>query len=223
PLNAVKMGSDLLLASDGLPPAQRSVVSSISRSAARMERMIGDLLDFTRLRFGQGLPVTPEETDLLALSQTAVEELEMAHPGRRIEVRGAGDCRAAADPDRAAQVVSNLVANALQYSLRGTPVLVNVNGEGAEAVRLEVHNEGEPIPPVLLPELFEPFRRNAGEDKPRLATSGLGLGLYIVKQIMLAHGGTIEARSTREGGTIFAARWPRRAAALAAPAQAGRG
>ena len=104
--------------------------------------------------------------------------------------------------------LSGMIKNALDYSREGTPVTLSLQDEG-ERVRLEVGNRGEPIPAELLPLLFEPFRR--GGSRAGSASSGLGLGLFIVQQIATAHGGTVEVRSSREEGTVFTVRLPRMA------------
>lgn len=211
PLNVVKMGTSVLL-NGSIPAAkQQGVIGQISRSADRMERMIGDLLDFTRSRLGEGIPVAPQSVDLNALMRQALEEFGISNPDQKVQLRAAAaDCQVTADPDRFTQVVSNLIANAIQHSPPGTAV--NVRLEGFEAdVRLSVHNHGIPIPPESLSSLFEPFCRGGDSaNEPHLPTSGLGLGLYIVSQIMRAHGGSISVCSTAGEGTTFTARWPRR-------------
>jgi signal transduction histidine kinase len=122
-----------------------------------------------------------------------------------LEVRG--DCQGFWDEERMAQVLSNLVANALQHSPAGTPVSVRL--EGLDSLqRVEVHNTGAPIPDSLRARLFEPFHRSVHiSGKP--ARGGLGLGLYIVAQIIQAHGGSVEVSSTREEGTSFIVLLPR--------------
>jgi signal transduction histidine kinase len=102
-----------------------------------------------------------------------------------------------------AQVVSNLVGNAITHGAPGEPVRVSLDGD-ADELRLTVWNAGTQIPPEMLPVLFEPFRRGAAS-----RGRGLGLGLYIVKQIVTAHGGDIDVHSTAENGTTFAVRVPR--------------
>jgi signal transduction histidine kinase len=173
-----------------------------------MSRMIDDVLDLTRSRLGNGIPVFPRRTDIGAVSRTVIEELRAAH--RQCELRWDAD-RAVNpwgmwDPDRLAQVVSNLVGNAITYGCAEGPVSVKLVDED-QAVTLEVHNAGEPIPAELIPVVFDPFRRGAHEDAPR--GEGLGLGLFIANQIVLAHGGSIGVRSSVQEGTCFTVRLPR--------------
>jgi K+-sensing histidine kinase KdpD len=125
-----------------------------------------------------------------------------------IELRAEGDTCGAFDPDRTAQVVSNLVANAIHHSPESSAVRIGVRGEKDELV-LEVHNEGAPIPAEVMPRLFEAFQPGVKESGPN---AGLGLGLYIVQQIVDGQGGSIEVRSEEGDGTTFTVRLPRRAA-----------
>jgi signal transduction histidine kinase len=196
-----------LLRSDDLGERHVRGVRRIVTSAERMRRMISDLLDFARGRLGGGIPLMPRAMDLGALCQEVVEELEISRPGREVELVLDGDLRGGWDADRLSQLLINLGRNALDYSPEDTRVRFSVHDEGAH-LRLEVHNEGPPIPPERLGLLFEPFRRFA-EHEGRSSSSGLGLGLYIVEQIVRAHGGEVGVRSTREEGTTFTVRLPR--------------
>jgi signal transduction histidine kinase len=209
PLNAISLSASVLLREEELPPRALKTAGRISQSAERMARMIGDLLDFTRGRLGGGIPITRQAVELGALCRPVLDELKVARPERELRLRVMGDLHGEWDGDRLAQLVGNLVKNALDYSPAEHPVTVTLRDEGAW-VRLEVHNLGEPIAPESLPELFEPFRRGMRKDESAQG-SGLGLGLFIAHQIALAHGGTLEARSTREEGTTFTVRMPRRA------------
>jgi len=196
----------VLLRQHTLPERALRVAQRIALNAELMGRMIGDLLDLTRGRLGGGIPITPAPIDLGPLGRRVLSELEVAHPARPLRLEARGDLQGEWDPDRLAQVIGNLLKNAVDYSPADTPITLALQDEGTH-VRIEVRNQGEPIPPELLPVLFEPFRR--GEGRGRAATSGLGLGLYIVQQIATAHGGNVEARSTREAGTVFTVRLPR--------------
>jgi signal transduction histidine kinase len=173
-----------------------------------MGRMIGELLDFTRGRLGGGISIHPQPANLRHLCRHVVEELEISHPGRELRLKADGHFLGEWDPDRLTQLLGNLGKNALDYSPSGTVVGFTLHDEG-DCVRVEVHNEGPPIPRTLLSGIFEPFRRAVeGDGHP---TSGLGLGLYIVEQIARAHGGTVSVRSTEAEGTTFTLRLPRHA------------
>ncbi len=179
-----------------------AVVRRMADNASRIERMMRDLIDYTRTRQGRGLPVAPRDADLLPLCRQIIDGMQVLHPGRALELSASGDTRATFDPDRAAQVVSNLLTNAIAYSPADSPVRIALQGV-EESVVFEVHNRGPPIPAESMPRLFEAFERFAVDH------SGLGLGLYIAQQIVEAHGGSISVRSDAASGTTFTVRWPR--------------
>jgi signal transduction histidine kinase len=206
PLNAIVLGAATLLKREGLDEKSTQSVRRILRSADRATRMIRDLLDFTQVRLGGGIPVQVTPLDLSVHAEQVLEDLEHTHPEHRLKFTQEGDTRGEWDPDRIAQVITNLVGNALKYSPPGSPVAVRTRGEG-DTVIFEVHNHGEPIAAELLPALFKPLSRGAG--KVDMETRSIGLGLYIVESIVRAHGGSIEVRSTVEEGTWFTVRLPR--------------
>ncbi|HEX8441845.1 PAS domain-containing protein [Archangium sp.] len=206
PLNVILMSAQGLLREAGLSERATRSAQRIATSAERMGRMIADLLDFTRGRLGGGIPITLRSTHLGQLCRRLLDEMKALHPTRELVLREDGDLHAEVDPDRVAQLVGNLVKNALDYSPAGTPVTLSLHGE-EKFVRLEVHNHGPPVPAEVLPVLFEPFRR--GRQGEKSSHSGLGLGLFIVQQIVASHGSTVEARSTQEEGTTFIVRLPR--------------
>jgi PAS domain S-box-containing protein len=209
PLAAVRLSAATLLARETLPPDIRRVVERIDASADRMARLVKQLLDFTRARMAGGIPLRPRDIALDEVCRRIVSELELVHPGRDIRVEVEGNCHGSWDEERMAQVLSNLVANALQHSPAGTPVRIRLEGVGT-LQRVEVHNGGVPIPDSLRARLFEPFHRIVGGAQPKPPRgAGLGLGLYIVAQIIQAHGGSVEATSTAEQGTRFILLLPR--------------
>ncbi|HEY3449950.1 MAG TPA: ATP-binding protein [Myxococcales bacterium] len=205
PLCAISLSATTLLRDPGLPERAVRTAGRIKSSADRMEQIVRDLLDFTRVRAGQPIPLEVRPVDLLALCRQAVEEAGEAHPGRALSLRGSGsDARGEWDPGRISQAVSNLLANALTHGAPGTPVDVRVEGRPGSVI-VEVANQGPPIDPGILPHLFEPFRR--GETGP--AQRGLGLGLFIARELVHRHGGSLEVRSD-ERETAFRITLPRR-------------
>lgn len=207
PLGAILLSARTLLRAEGPSESQRRALQRIVTSAERMGRMINELLDLTRARLGGGIPLSRQPVELRGLCQQVLEELEATHPGREIRVHAEGNLQGEWDADRLNQLLGNLGKNALDYSPEGTPVDLSLVDEG-EWVRVEVHNQGPPIPEEHLASLFEPFRRARREEDS--ASSGLGLGLFIADQIVQAHGGSIGVRSTAEAGTTFSVRLPRR-------------
>jgi signal transduction histidine kinase len=205
PLSAVSAGTNLLLRSETIDSVDRTRVEMIARASERMNRMITDVLDFARAHLGEGIPVTPEECDLGELCRTAADELRAQHPDRPIEVRVRGDVRGRFDPQRVVQALGNLVGNAVQHG--EGPVLIDVvEADHRRSVTTRISNRGRPIPAHLVPRLFQAFHAvRAGEGEPR---AGLGLGLYIVGQIVAAHAGVIEVSSTPAETTVTI-QWPR--------------
>ena len=174
-------------------------------SGERMTRMIDQLLDFTRVRVGRGIEIAPRPAQLADLCEQVVDELAWAHPEWRVQVESRGDLVGVWDPDRMLQVVSNLIANAGQHGEAGANIVVRLDGSDADSVTLDIHNDGS-ISEELLPELFTPFR------SPRAQRAGgLGLGLFITQQIIVAHGGSVAVSSSEANGTTFSIRLPRRA------------
>jgi len=206
PVSAILLGVIALLRGEELSDRQTKSVVRIQSSAERASRMIRDLLDFTQARLGGGIRIERRATDLHELTRDVLEEIEATHGDRELRWSRAGDGRGEWDPDRLGQVVQNLVTNALKYSPANTPVRIETHAEDGGVV-LSVHNEGAPIPPERLGSIFQPLQRASGEvDK---AGRSIGLGLYIVKQVVDAHGGRIGVESTAEAGTTFTVRLPR--------------
>jgi PAS domain S-box-containing protein len=214
PLNAITMAASLLLKQGKLEAQQQRSLRRIVSSAERATRMLRDLLDFTQARLEGALPVTPRALDLHELTRQVVEEVQLAHPQRRLLLERGGDGQGAWDEDRLAQLITNLVNNALTYSEESSPVRVRTQGQ-PDAVELSVHNTGKPIPPELMPQLFQPLKR--GDGKGSRGTHSIGLGLFIVKHIVEAHGGRISVDSSEEHGTTFTVSLPRSPPGAAAP------
>ncbi len=204
PLSAILMGIQLLGRTEGERRAR--VLGHVRTSAERAQRLIEELLDFTKARVGQGLSVKLGAIDLHEITAQAIDELMLAFPDRVIThlSNGSGEC--IADSDRLAQLIGNLVSNAATYGRTGTPIVVRSEVDGANAM-LAVHNEGEPIPPALLATVFEPMVRGVPEGS---SARNVGLGLFIVNEIAKAHGGAMEVSSSSAGGTTFTLRFPAR-------------
>jgi PAS domain S-box-containing protein len=219
PLAAIDMTAKLLQHDLGDEAAARdlgvvaSKVERIQRCVERMKRLIGQLLDFARIRAYGGLPMELGPADLRQLCRELISEQRAAHPEAVILLEDEGDCRGLWDGDRLGQLLSNVLGNAIVHGSRG-PIAVRVRGD-EDDVEVAVHNQGAPIPADLLPFIFDPFRQGArpGKGQPQ----SIGLGLYIAQQIVLAHGGRIEVKSPDGDGTTVAVRLPRRPGVRQAP------
>jgi signal transduction histidine kinase len=210
PLNTFVIGTAALL-NGSLAEGQAKTVGRLAGAARRMQRMISDLLDLTQSRVGGGIPIVRRELDLSDPCLRVVEELRMGHPGRSLELTFSGGTEGSYDRDRIMQMCTNLIANALEHGSPSCPIVVSLTGS-EEDVLLAVENQGPPIPASQLPSLFDPFRRGAVTS----GAKGLGLGLFIVEQIALGHGGSVSVESD-EAKTRFVVTLPREAARRTLP------
>ena len=207
PLNAIHMAAEvLLLRREHLDERTAKGVLRIQSSVARAARLVDDLLDFTQARLGQGIPIKRRLLDAHEMVRSALEDVRSAFPKRDLLLLREGDGHGEWDGDRLVQVVQNLATNAFRYSPADTVVRVSVLG-APDAVVLEIHNEGPAIAPQLLSELFVPLRPYDNEAERQAGS--IGLGLYIVDQLVRAHGGTVSVRSVESEGTTFTVRLPR--------------
>jgi len=207
PLSTIQMTAKYLAALNAGDEVSLAA-SRLIRSGASMKALLDDLVDFSRTKLGLGINITLANVDLAVLFADEMEQLRGAHPRRRLELQVVGDTRGRWDSVRLQQVLRNLVSNAIRYGASDAPVRVLLTGEKAE-VRLDVINAGPTIDVSVLDEIFHPLKRGPTQEAARGTDGSLGLGLYIVNQIALAHGGNVAVRSAR-GETIFVVRLPRR-------------
>lgn len=186
PLQSISMAAAMLSSSDVRNAELRQ---HITYSSSRMERLISQILEMSRLQSGAGMTVKPVTADLSRLVRDIVQETDVAYPGLSIETAIEDGIQVQVDPDRYLQVVANLLSNARHHGRPGRPVLVELRREG-ELARLSILNEAETLDEARLANLFVPFKQDAtghGRNK-----SGLGIGLYISQAIVTAHGGKVE-------------------------------
>jgi two-component system, sensor histidine kinase and response regulator len=216
PLSAIVMAA-MIIEKKSADSTLRRMAGRALSSARSMSRMIEDMLDLARARVGGGIAVRRVHGDLEAPLRRVAEECGAAHPEQRVEWQAQGDLTGEWDTDRLAQVASNLIGNALRHGDASEPVRVSLDGRDAESVVFSVANAGH-IPEELLPNIFDPFR---GRDEPSARGEGLGIGLYIVRQIVVAHRGTVEVAAGDPRHTVFVVRLPRsgRSPAAAAPTE----
>jgi PAS domain S-box-containing protein len=206
PLGAIQLSAQILLRqANGNESASKHLLRILS-STDRASRLIRDLLDFTAARLGSGIRVVRSDLDFHALARDTVDEIRAAWPGREIQLLHEGDGSGSWDSDRMAQVIQNLATNALRYSPPETAVHIRTRGEGPQLV-LEVRNMGRPIPPELIPHLFKALKR--GTEEIDRQSRSVGLGLFIVQQVVKSHGGNVSVCSTAEDGTTFTVQLPR--------------
>jgi two-component system sensor histidine kinase/response regulator len=199
PLHTISVGVSLLVDDD---PEKKDVARRVEGAIDRMSGMLDQLYDLARTRVGTGIPIDPKPGDLGALVETVVNEADLRRGTSKLEVAIAGDVTGTWDLTRLSRLAANLVGNALQHGEKTAPISVKLDGTDPDAIVLAVENGGV-IPAVLLPDIFEPFRRGSTSSK------GLGLGLFIVREIANVHGGSVSVTSTQASGTRFVVRLPR--------------
>ncbi len=200
PLSSIALACSVLLRRGHLDAEDAATAARIVRATQRITRMIPQLLDLTRARLGGGMSLERKPADLRAICSNVAEEFDTP-----VELRVDGDVTGSWDADRLAEVLSNLLGNAVEHHTPQTPVIVEARADGPN-VFVAVTNQGEPIPADVLPFIFEPFRRAKKEERSK--AGNLGLGLYIAHEIVVAHGGTLDVRSA-DHTTTFTIRLPR--------------
>ena len=191
PIHSIALAAELILRH---PPDEQTkrLAERIRSSSRRMVGMIDDLFDLARVRLGEGIPLERARVDMDAIARSVVAECLAASPGAVIELRHDGSTSGEWDSGRIEQILSNLVGNAVRHGSPGAAISVVVQGED-DHVQLSVHNAGA-ISAAVQNTMFDPFR---GAARGRARKDGLGLGLYIVQQLVVAHGGTVEVESER--------------------------
>lgn len=211
PLSTIASSAALVLHTR---PSDAQQAAVILRSVAQMKALLDDLIEYTRHRLGSGLAIDPANLRLDQFARDTLDEIAAISGGRVLDLEVEGNLEGEWDARRLHQALSNLVFNALKYGLPGAPIRISLDGTRADEVVLAVQNTGKPIPPGLLPKIFEPLVRAAGEDggaDSQVAGANLGLGMYVVREIANAHGGSVDVTSD-DSATRFELRLPRIAA-----------
>ena len=210
PLSGIAMTGLLLAKPVMSDEARLQAGARIGRASTAMNRLITDLLEFTRSRLGSGIPIEKSACDLRKICEEAVDAARTSHPGVHFDLTMAGDLGIEADSTRLHQVLSNLLSNAIQHGDRRQPIFLDAQG-GPDDIAIRVANAGNPIPPGALQVIFEPLVQapNDPSDLDERSKTSMGLGLYIVREIVRGHGGEITVTSTLEAGTEFLIRLPR--------------
>lgn len=208
PLGAVVMASEYLVTRGELTERDLQLATRIRSSGQRMDALVNDLLDFTRCRLGDGIPISPVRTSFGAIAAEVVEEIRAAHPDCELQCDIRESVQGDWDAGRLWQALSNLIENAVFHG-GGTPVRVSVTAEAGDVVA-SVHNAGSAVSVEDQERIFDPFERVAREGGPIRGGpgGGLGLGLYIARAIAVAHGGSLTMSSSPASGTTFNLRVP---------------
>jgi signal transduction histidine kinase len=213
PLGTVVTGSSFLMQAVDIAPKYVLVATRMFNSAKRMSKLINDLIDFTRTHLGPGIPIRVKQGSMVALCDEVVNELRTFHPERMIELHAPHKLDAVFDESRIAQVLSNLIGNAIQYGSEDIPITVRLSNNNDE-ISVEVNNRGKNIDDDKVASIFDPMVRiaahvNSAESSDLIERTSLGLGLYISREIIHAHGGEIKVTSNTSDGTSFIVTMPR--------------
>lgn len=217
PLGTIMMSAEVLQRTGQLTPA---AAAPIVNAARRIKSIIEQVVDFTRAQADGVMPIDRAPGDLAEQVSKVVQETQVRHPVRKIALEASGDFSGSWDEGRIGQLVSNLLANALLYGAADGPITVRMWSSPAE-VSISVHNRGQPIPEGERERIFQPLERGWQQraEGDNRETSGLGLGLYICREIVQSHGGELRLESSEAAGTTFTATLPRQASALATPSR----
>lgn len=210
PLGAIRMGAQFMLLDEQLPEKHRTVATRMLGSTKRVTDIVNNLIDYSTGNLGSGMPIKAAPVDFEPVCHQVVDEIRALHPSRAIELDVSGDLHVTWDAARVSQALSNLVANAVQHGAKGEPVWVTVKG-GADIV-LSVQNMGAAMEASRLRTMFDPaqhFAVRTASERSSSEADNLGLGLYITREIVNAHGGSISVTSTESAGTSFTVTLPR--------------
>jgi signal transduction histidine kinase len=207
PLGTIVTGSSFLTQADDIPAKYILVANRMFNSAKRMSRLINDLIDFTRTHLGPGIPIRVKQGSIIAVCEEVVNELRTFHPECRIEFHAPHKLDAIFDESRIAQVLSNLIGNAVQHGDQDIPITVGITN-CEDKVVIAINNRGKVIPEDKVASIFDPLVRiaahvNSAEESDLMEQTSLGIGLYISREIVLAHGGCIDVTSNEADGTTF--------------------
>jgi signal transduction histidine kinase len=212
PLSCISMSVQLASSRSKIGPESSEALSQIETSVQAISRLVQDLLDFAATGLGATMPLVMAPVNLELLGHEVLDEQKGSHPNRSLRFDARGDLTCSCDGTRLRQVISNLLGNALEHGARDGEVELSILSEGPDFV-IAVRNQGPPIASDLLPTIFDPLVRDTSPDaQQRRRLGSVGLGLYIAREIVTAHGGTIDVASSAESGTVFTVRLPRQRA-----------
>jgi hypothetical protein len=208
PLNAIMTSAESLkIAKPGDEEIITTLTSIILESGIQMSKLIDTLLDFTRTRLGRSLLLKREPLSLRPILEQTVASFSAAYPKQTIQLTCDEESRCAVDAVRVRQMLSNLIANAIQHGAERSPIVIASWIEGGQIV-IQVHNDGPPITASKIPTLFDFSGQRSIESAFVSDLRHLGIGLYITRNIVEAHAGNISVTSTAEEGTTFEVRLP---------------
>ncbi len=207
PLAAILASASHAIKRQDLDEQMQRLLGRVLRAARRIETLTRMLMDFALARLDSGLRLAPEPGDLHALCERVVAQARTTWVGRELALKHEGNGKGDFDSERLGQALANVVDNALRHGAANSCVRVVSRGTSPSVLVVEVHNDGPPIDRELLPYIFEPFRH--GQNPELVVRESMGMGLYLVAEVVRAHGGRVDVDSTLERGTTFTLRLPR--------------
>lgn len=209
PLSTAIITSMMLMRYDDVSDKVVAAATRINTSSRRMSKLITDLIDYTCTQLGSKLPIALVPTNLAKICKDIVEEQQIANPEHNILLQIDGSFDGNWDEQRISQVLSNLLGNAVQHGSSSSPIEVNLTST-KNSVIFKITNQGEPIPAQKIKHIFEPLMRHVENENADFSQkNSLGLGLYIAREIVLAHNGTLDVTSSKAKGTTFKVSLPR--------------
>ncbi|MGZ3252678.1 MAG: sensor histidine kinase, partial [Burkholderiaceae bacterium] len=217
PLSSVTLACDLLAHPKVGQEQIAQIGTRIRRNTRMMSGLVNDLLGYTRMQLGSGMPMTLASADLKEICQSAIEDAHATHPANVFELRTTGDLHGSFDSARLNQLFTNLLVNAAQYGINESPIIIEAAGT-PDVITVQVTNQGSAIPEASLESIFKPLIQLSVENKTddNRSRTSLGLGLFVAREIAVAHGGTISVASSDADGTVFTVVLPHAAQALTA-------
>jgi len=210
PLQAISMSSEVLMRKAGLGDTEMAYIKRIKSSSKHMATMVSDLLEFVRSRLGVTLPIERNPMEMTVACRDAIDEATAGHPDCDPEFTTTGETQGDWDRSRIDQMLRNLIGNALQHGAATHKIRVSLVGSESH-VSLSVHNDGEPIAQEAIGSIFDPLVRSLNEEAgTRNPSTSLGLGLFIVKEVVNAHQGSITVTSNFGDGTTFTVVLPKK-------------
>jgi signal transduction histidine kinase len=210
PLGTVVTGANFLMRANDIPSKYVLAATRMFNSGQRMNKLIADLIDFTRTHLGAGIPIKAKKMNLTEVCMNVVDELRTSHPERIIDFNSFSREDLFGDDNRLAQVLSNLIGNALQYGAPHEPICVRMSSTEQD-IGVTVNNKGPVIPPNKLGSVFDPLVRLANKENANdVRETSLGIGMFIAREIVGAHKGSIAVESNEAEGTTFRITLPRR-------------
>lgn len=202
PLATTITSASMLMSYDDISDKVRSHATRIHTTSQRMDLLITDMMDFTTRQLGNEMSIKMAPANMAMICQYIIEEQKIARPECEIVLKTKGKFDGNWDEPRMAQVFSNLLGNAVQHGKRSAPIEVNLTSLKKE-VNIKITNQGIPIPASIIRNIFDPLIRHDEHEYSLYSKTSLGLGLYIVKEIVLAHNGSLNVTSTEKKGTTF--------------------